>query len=370
MLTSYALLHMPPRPNRSTCTLAGGGRPGRLTHGAAATPPLQPRPMEMDDLASSTSEQWRLRVGRLWGMPYEEHPPEVLQTADARLVSRSGWPGFFELDAALFAPAERAAAAAWVGKVVTPRRPWPSCSCVEPLRAKRACAIGPALSGACSPAVRPRGAGGTWAVAGVGCWSQVSRVATSPAQAAAGAAVVTCFPYQYALPDFAEGGRCVPRHAVDTVVRRTCRAASAPRGGRGHESQDWWSQRRFGGKLSGATRAATGWGGGGGRTAGRPPAHDAGAEWWSPWDELHATLHQRSTAVPVYHDDHPSVTAANLEETLRASGGRVGGVDACQIPGLACGTVNRTARPEASAGVKYNQLPRSLRRRPGSIGRL
>ena len=74
--------------------------------------------------------------------------------------------------------------------------------------------------------------------------------------------------------------------------------------------------------------------------------------------------------MPVYHDDHPSVTAANLEETLRASGGRVGGVDACQIPGLACGTVNRTARPEASAGVKYNQLPRSLRRRPGSIGRL
>ena len=47
----------------------------------------------MDDLASSTSEQWRLRVGRLWGMPYQEHPPERLQTADARLVSRSGWPG-------------------------------------------------------------------------------------------------------------------------------------------------------------------------------------------------------------------------------------------------------------------------------------
>jgi hypothetical protein len=143
MLTSYALLHAPPRPNRSTCTLAGGGRPGRLTHAAAATPPLQPRPMEMDDLASSTSEQWRLRVGRLWGVPYEEHAPEVLQTADARLVSRSGWPGWAgsrELDAALFAPAERAAAAAWVKKVVTPLRPWPSC--VEPLRAKRACAGG------------------------------------------------------------------------------------------------------------------------------------------------------------------------------------------------------------------------------------
>ena len=68
----------------------------------------------MDDLASSTSEQWRLRVGRLWGMPYQEHPPERLQTADARLVSRSGWPGrpsSREIDAALFAPAERPAAA-------------------------------------------------------------------------------------------------------------------------------------------------------------------------------------------------------------------------------------------------------------------
>jgi len=37
----------------------------------------------------------------------------------------------------------------------------------------------------------------------------------SAAQAAAGAPVVTCFPHQYALPDFAEGERCVPRHAVD-----------------------------------------------------------------------------------------------------------------------------------------------------------
>ncbi len=143
MLTSYALLHTPPRPNRSTCTLAGGGRPGRLTRGATTTPPLQSQTMEMDDLASSTSEQWRLRVGRLWGIPYEEHPPEVLQTADARLVSRSGWPGWAssrELDAALFAPAERAAAAAWVGKVVTPLRT--RALCVEPLRARRACAGG------------------------------------------------------------------------------------------------------------------------------------------------------------------------------------------------------------------------------------
>ena len=41
MLTSYALLHAPPRPNRSTCTLADGGRPGRLTHAAAARPPLR-----------------------------------------------------------------------------------------------------------------------------------------------------------------------------------------------------------------------------------------------------------------------------------------------------------------------------------------
>ena len=203
----------------------------------------------------------------------------------------------------------------------------------------------------------------------------MSRVATSPVQAAAGAAVVTCFPYQYALPDFVEGGRCVPRQAVDTVVRRTCRAATAPGGGRGHAPgggrghapQDWRSQQQFWGRLSGAARAAVG-SVGPGRAAQRPPAHDAGAEWWSPWDELHATLHQRSTAVPVYHDNHPSVTAANLEETLRASGGRVGGVDACQIPGLACGMANRTARREASGGVRYNKLPSSLRRRAGSIG--
>ena len=39
----------------------------------------------------------------------------------------------------------------------------------------------------------------------------------SAAQAGAGAPVVTCFPYQYALPDFAEGERCVPRHAVNMV---------------------------------------------------------------------------------------------------------------------------------------------------------
>ena len=61
----------------------------------------------------------RLRVGRLWGMPYQEHPPERLQTADARLVSRSGWPGrpsSREIDAALFAPAERPTAAALGGK--------------------------------------------------------------------------------------------------------------------------------------------------------------------------------------------------------------------------------------------------------------
>jgi len=143
------------------------------------------------------------------------------------------------------------------------------------------------------------------------------------------------------------------------VARRTC-------GGYGRDAtQD--ALRRFWGRSDAARAAvlkAVGWVAprrGAGRPAGRPPAHDAGAEWWSPWDALHATLHQRSTAVPVYHDDHPSVTAANLGETLRDSGGRVGGVDACQIPGLACRTVNRTVRREASAGVRYNQLPRSLR---------
>ena len=148
---------------------------------------------------------------------------------------------------------------------------------------------------------------------------------------------------------------------VDTVVRRTC-------GGYVRDAtQD--ALRRFWGR-SDAARADMGWVAprrSAGRPARRPHAHDAGAEWWSPWDALHATLHERSTAVPVYHDDHPSVTAANLEETLRDSGGRVGGVDACQIPGLACRAANRTARREASAGVRYNQLPRSMRRRAGRM---
>ena len=145
------------------------------------------------------------------------------------------------------------------------------------------------------------------------------------------------------------------------MVRRTC-------GGYVRDAtQD--ALRRFWGR-SDAARADMGWVAprrSAGRPARRPHAHDAGAEWWSPWDALHATLHERSTAVPVYHDDHPSVTAANLEETLRDSGGRVGGVDACQIPGLACRAANRTARREASAGVRYNQLPRSMRRRAGRM---
>ena len=146
------------------------------------------------------------------------------------------------------------------------------------------------------------------------------------------------------------------------MVRRTC-------GGYVRDpTQD--ALRRFWGR-SDAVRADVGWVAprrSAGRPARRPHAHDAGAEWWSPWDALHATLHERSTAVPVYHDDHPSVTAANLEETLRDSGGRVGGVDACQIPGLACRAANRTApRREASAGVRYNQLPRSMRRRAGRM---
>ena len=258
MLTSYALLHAPPRPNRSTCTLADGGRPGRLTHAAAARPPLRTltltltlaltltptltvaltlaltltlnlsltltltliltptltltltltlsRPMEMDDLASSTSEQWRLRVGRLWGMPYQEHPPERLQTADARLVSRSGWPGrpsSREIDAALFAPAERPAAAASVATSRhAPPPPPVAVMCAAAARGARLrwwvpawrCLPGGCLQGACGPVARPRWwprcAGGVWVqrvgcgvrgVQRVGCWSCAIRVATSAA---------------------------------------------------------------------------------------------------------------------------------------------------------------------------------------------
>ena len=102
----------------------------------------------MDDLASSTSEQWRLRVGRLWGMPYQEHPPERLQTADARLVSRSGWPGrpsSREIDAALFAPAERPTAAALGGK----KSPRASASARGRYVCCRCARSAPALVGAC-----------------------------------------------------------------------------------------------------------------------------------------------------------------------------------------------------------------------------
>ena len=49
----------------------------------------------VDALASQTMEQWRERVGKLWRIPYKEHPPEELPTTDARLVlsahADAGW---------------------------------------------------------------------------------------------------------------------------------------------------------------------------------------------------------------------------------------------------------------------------------------
>ena len=63
----------------------------------------------MDLLACGTSEQWRARVGQLWAIPYQEHAPEALPTADARLVALATWraPSSAPRDRAEFGAAER-----------------------------------------------------------------------------------------------------------------------------------------------------------------------------------------------------------------------------------------------------------------------
>ena len=87
MLASYALLHAPPRPNRSTCTLVVGGSPGRLTRGhAASSASAPPRPMEIDDLASSTSEQAPGMLDTILGL---QPGCTGLQTQDCSLDARN-----------------------------------------------------------------------------------------------------------------------------------------------------------------------------------------------------------------------------------------------------------------------------------------
>jgi len=43
----------------------------------------------VDLLTCGNSEQWRERVGRLWGVRYEEHSADELPTADARIVGKA-----------------------------------------------------------------------------------------------------------------------------------------------------------------------------------------------------------------------------------------------------------------------------------------
>ena len=288
MLTSYAELHMP-RTGHSRCWLVSGrvttqsgswrpARAGRMTNSAQwlMTRGEQAEAgdaghevgggggggggggVALDELACSTSEQWRQRVGSLWRLPYVEHPPDALPTADARLVERKGWDAAaLRLDTAQFGAAETAEAAD--GK-------------------------------------------------------------------AEATAVVACFPYQYALPGEPEGdGRCVPMPVVPMVRRRTCRNTAQ-------------SLRQS----------------------------------WSPWDAWRPHEHDLN----VFHDDHAPITAQNLGDMLRQTGGKIGGVSACSLPGLACSVGNHTElaerarrRDAADAGaVRYGQLPRSMRRIKGSLG--
>ena len=95
MLSSYRDLHTPRLESSSiggsACWL--GERIGKLTGEARwqASKEATSKGVPMDLLSCSTSEMWRDRVGKLWGIPYMEHPPEVLPTADVRLVApRSG----------------------------------------------------------------------------------------------------------------------------------------------------------------------------------------------------------------------------------------------------------------------------------------
>ena len=121
MLTSYRALHVPPLelPVRNRCwlqntssaalrALASTRRaaPWRLVHEAKdrskrglwverVVEPFGADGFPVDALASQTMEQWRERVGKLWRIPYMEHPPEELPTTDARLVlsahADAGW---------------------------------------------------------------------------------------------------------------------------------------------------------------------------------------------------------------------------------------------------------------------------------------
>ena len=100
MLSGYLELHTPRRLNR--CWLRPGSRAGTLTSSSEwkSTRHINASSSKggvlTDALACVTSEQWRKRVGALYGIPYQVHSAEELAVVDVRFLSRGdsyrNWP--------------------------------------------------------------------------------------------------------------------------------------------------------------------------------------------------------------------------------------------------------------------------------------
>jgi len=100
MLSGYLELHTPRRLNR--CWLRPGSRAGTLTSSSEwkSTRHINASSSKggvlTDALACVTSEQWRKRVGALYGIPYQVHSAEDLAVVDVRFLSRGdsyrNWP--------------------------------------------------------------------------------------------------------------------------------------------------------------------------------------------------------------------------------------------------------------------------------------
>ena len=108
MLSSYLDLHTPRLLNR--CWLRSGGRAGTLTSSSEwkSTRHMNNSSSKggvlTDALACVTSEQWRQRIGELYGIPYQVHSAEELSVVDVRFLSRGhgyrDWPVDGEFSAA------------------------------------------------------------------------------------------------------------------------------------------------------------------------------------------------------------------------------------------------------------------------------
>jgi hypothetical protein len=100
MLSGYLELHTPRLLNR--CWLRPGSRAGTLTSSSEwkSTRHINASSSKggvlTDALACVTSEQWRKRVGALYGIPYQVHSAEELAVVDVRFLSRGygyrNWP--------------------------------------------------------------------------------------------------------------------------------------------------------------------------------------------------------------------------------------------------------------------------------------